>query len=54
MLEHIVIGNNLREAQVFGDLAALDASLAGATDDPRFCAAGLSAHHEMLFANAIH
>jgi len=52
MLEHIVIGNNLREARVFGDLAALDAALNVGADDPRFCTAGLLAHREILFGNA--
>lgn len=49
MLEYVVLGNNLINAQVFDDGAAADAPL---LSDPRYCAAGLLAHREMLFANA--
>ncbi len=49
MLEHLVIGSNLREAQVFGEALDLDAVLTG---DPNACAAGALAQQEMLFASA--
>ena len=49
MLEYSVIAGSLRQARVFGDvLEAEDALLA----DPNHCAAGLLAHHEMLFTSA--
>ncbi|MGD8341583.1 MAG: zinc-dependent metalloprotease, partial [Gammaproteobacteria bacterium] len=49
MLEHAVIGSNLREATVLGEatLAENELSL-----DPTVCMAGSVAHQEMLFASA--
>jgi hypothetical protein len=49
MLEHAVIGSNLREATVLGE------ALESADDlplDPTICTAGFVAHQEMLFASA--
>jgi len=49
MLEHVVIGNNLRQALVLGEAFTVDDAL---PSDPNFCTAGFLAHREMLFASA--
>lgn len=49
MLEHAVIGSNLREAGVLGEALETADELPA---DPQVCMAGFVAHQEMLFASA--
>lgn len=49
MLEYASIASRLREGRVFGDILEIDDAR---LSDPAYCAAGLIAQQEMLFASA--